>query len=198
MPNTDKLNVSRNVDVFPRSTQWSSSTVLCQLTRADICLRKEEIIKQRPMLWNDLCSEYDVQSFSRKLDKLGHKYSRDFLSFISAWQSDEWNHYLGFRLIFCLLYGEREDEVHQRVAGRTPKFLPISEFLADEFTICLLLAYDEIATTKSYSMDHELYRSMGNPAFLRWIKLVTRDEAFHFKNCMEVIAREHQQDETKA
>ena len=59
------------------------------------------------------------------------------------------------------------------------------------FFICLLIAYDEILTTKSYATDHELYLSFGHPAFFEWIKQVTRDEAYHFHNAMEVIRLRH-------
>ncbi|MBI3630868.1 MAG: hypothetical protein HY221_00840 [Candidatus Sungbacteria bacterium] len=63
--------------------------------------------------------------------------------------------------------------------------------LYDEFSILLLMGYDEIATTKSYTMDYEFYRAFGHPAFVQWIQLVARDESYHFTNCRKILALNH-------
>jgi hypothetical protein len=90
-----------------------------------------------------------------------------------------------------MLYGRPEESIAKELEVQPINFGPILEFMSDEFSICLLVAYDEIVTTKSYSADYDKYRSFGHAAFLQWIKLVTRDEAYHYHNAMEVIRLRH-------
>ena len=115
----------------------------------------------------------------------------EFDVFERAWRSDEWNHYQGFLTIYAILYNQPEDEVVKLLRQREPNFVPVSRFLDDEFKTCVVMAYDEIATTRAYAMDYGLYDSFGDPRFNQWIKSVTRDEALHFYNCMQVIGLRH-------
>lgn len=175
----------------PRSIEWSSMDLLSGIGRCDILIDQSEVTTLKPVMWNDLCSEHDAENFCVYLEKSGQEFTPEFLTFEGVWRRDEWNHYLGFRFIYSLLYGEPDDDIIIRLASQPVDFTPLKEFLGDEFVICLLLAYDEIATTRSYSMDHKTYRMFGHPAFLKWIRLVTRDESFHYNNCMQVIRHSH-------
>ena len=67
----------------------------------------------------------------------------------------------------------------------------IKGFLEVEFIIYLILAFDEILTTKSYGSEIGLYTSFGCSSISEWFRNVTRDEAYHFKNAMEVIRKNH-------
>lgn len=176
----------------PRSIEWSSSSILDQLDPKSFGLTPERQKELRDLFWNDLCSEYDAENFCRYYESSGLKYSQEFQAFERAWRRDEWNHYIGFRDIYSALYDVPQEEIHREQEKRPVDFGPIQPFLEDEFTMTLLLAYDEIATTKAYAMDYDLYGSFPNPNLLDWIKLVTRDEAFHFGNCIDVIRLRHQ------
>ena len=89
--------------------------------------------------------------------------------------------------------GPPEEVSHQKMLERTADFSPIEGYLQDEFTICMVLAYDELVTANSCRMDFPLFGAFGDARFLRWIRLVARDEAFHFLNILDVIRRQHAQ-----
>ncbi len=175
----------------PKSLTWSSEAVLQDIARRDFTISDKQVADLEGLFWNDLCSEHDAENICQYMENAGYKYNSSFSAFEKAWRRDEWNHYLGFRKIYSSLYGTPEEQLASRLASREVDFEPIREFLEDEFVFTLVLAYDEIATTKAYSMDHDLYRSFGDPRLHQWIRLVTRDEAFHFHNCMELIRLEH-------
>jgi hypothetical protein len=54
-----------------------------------------------------------------------------------------------------------------------------------------VFAYDEIVTRRSCAMDFETFRSFGHQNFLTWIKLVGRDEGWHFWNIISVMRSRH-------
>lgn len=178
-----------DTDFQPKSIPWSTHELIGQFRRNDILLDNETIAEVKDGLWNDLCSEYDADNFCNYLKESGIRLSADFKSFEYVWRRDELNHYLGFRHIYSLLYDTPENDIIREVESRPVNFDPIRPMLEDEFKICLLIAYDEIATTKNYSSEYEFYDSFGPRNFLRWIKNVTRDEAYHFNNCMELIGK---------
>lgn len=171
----------------PKSFQWDSMQMLQGITRDDLTINETEILELEELFWNDICSEYDADNFCQFLKKSGIRLSSEFKIFEAIWQRDEWNHYLGFRQIYSLLYQKSCEEIDELVAAREVDFSPILEFLEDEFMICLVLAYDEIATTRSYRMDFELYKSFGPQPLADWIKCVARDEAVHFSNILNII-----------
>ena len=180
-----------NSDFKPRSQPWDSDSLVGQLTRNDVTLPESDIMNFKPNLWNDLCSEYDAENFCNYLKDKKYKLSNDFKAFEFVWRRDEFNHYLGFRHIYSIFYEKPEQEILSELNSRLIDFEPISNMLEDEFQICLLIAYDEIATTKSYSQDYDFYNLFEHKNFLKWIKKVARDEAYHFNNCMELIGKNH-------
>ena len=175
----------------PKSIPWLSSDLLGHLKRNNISLTLQQIKGFETILWNDLKSEYDADNFCNYLKTSALRPSSEFRLFEQIWRRDELNHYHGFRAIYSMLYDESEHEITKRLLSEPADFEPLMEFLGDEFHICLILAYDEIVTTISYAKDHSFYRSFGHPNFLKWIRLVTRDESYHFTNLMEVISRVH-------
>ncbi len=174
-----------------KSVKWDSNELIGKLTKQDIILNNLEVEACRELLWNDLCSEYDAENLCLYLKKCGVIFSNDFERFEKIWRRDEFNHYVGFRHIYSILYDEPINEIDKKISAREVSFEPISSLLEDEFKICLLLAYDEIATTKSYSQDYSLYESFGPQQLLTWIKWVARDEAYHFHNCLNIIREVH-------
>ena len=176
---------------IPKSISWSSSEILQGLVREDISLSNEVLEQFRGVIWGDLCAEHDAENFCCLLEKRGGAHSPEFLAFERAWRCDEFNHYLGFRSLYFMMYGVSEATVTQNLKDREVNFEPLKNFLKDEFLITLTIAYDELATTRAYAVDHEMYRSFGNRAFETWIKNVTKDEGIHFYNCLEVLKRCH-------
>ncbi len=175
----------------PKSIPWSSAQVLAGLDRSQVALSTADLGEFKDVLWNDLRSEYDAENFCDYLKRQDAGFSAEFKAFEHVWRRDEFNHYVGFRMLYCMLYDEDEALVEARLRSVPADFKPISHLLADEFVTTLLLAYDEIATTKSYAADHAFYKSWGPDAFHRWIKLVTRDESYHFNNLMRLVEAKH-------
>lgn len=175
----------------PKSKPWDSASLIGHLKRSDILQNDTNIEDLRKLFWKDLCSEYDAENFCKYLENSHINLSDDFKSFEFVWRRDEFNHYLGFRHIYSICFGVSKEEISNKVIKRSVDFEPILGLLEDEFKICLLLAYDEIATTKAYSTDFDKYKTLGHKNFLTWIKRVTRDESYHFHNCMQLIGKNH-------
>ena len=174
---------------IPKSRPWSSLNLIGHIGKNAIELQTETIKQFQQTFWDNLCSEYDAENFCLFLEKYDVQLSPEFKAFEFVWRRDEYNHYLGFRHIYSIFYGMSLEAIDSDLKQRPVNFRPILSMLGDEFKICLLLAYDEIATTKSYAADYDFYESFGPEGFLKWIKLVTRDEAYHFNNCMELIGK---------
>ncbi|HLA58245.1 MAG TPA: hypothetical protein VK622_05775 [Puia sp.] len=175
----------------PKSHPWSSDKLIGHININNITLSTETISQFQNVFWDYLCSEYDADNFCLFLDTYNGYLSSDFKAFEYVWRRDEYNHYLGFRHIYSTFYRLPYHEIDAKLKQRHVDFNPILPMLSDEFKICLMLAYDEIATTKSYAADYSFYESFGPKELLKWIKLVTRDEAYHFNNCMELIRKNH-------
>jgi hypothetical protein len=180
-----------------KSDPWESRAVLTGVTCDSITFIPEFVDALESAFWIELATEYDAEHFCEHLlvlEKQGHlRRSSDFLAFEKAWRRDELNHTYGFARIYSLLYGIPEDELFARLRLRRPNFDALASLFVDEFTICVVIAYDEIATTRSYQRDlvHR-YPVFNNPALVRWIRLVARDEAWHFENALNVIEANHQ------
>lgn len=173
----------------PKSQPWNSDDLIGHIQKSSIKCPVPAINQLQQTFWDNLCSEYDAENFCLFLEKYNVQLSPEFKAFEFVWRRDEYNHYLGFRHIYSILYGKSFEAIETELKQRYVDFNPIKSMLEDEFKICLLLAYDEIATTKSYAEDYGFYSSFGPSELLKWIKLVTRDEAYHFNNCMELIGK---------
>ncbi len=172
---------------IPKSQPWNSESLIGHIQQNSIKLPTEIILQNQKTFWDNLCSEYDAENFCLFLEENHISLSPEFKAFEFVWRRDEYNHYIGFKRIYSILYGLPFEAIDTELKCRPVDFSPIKVMLGDEFKICLLLAYDEIATTKSYAADYDFYASFGPKELLKWIKLVTRDEAYHFHNCMELI-----------
>lgn len=172
---------------------WDSREVLKDIFTIQPGISASEIAELEPMLWNDICSEYDGRHFFTWAANSGISFCPAFKEFERLWIADENNHYQGFRMIYSWLYGQSEQDIEDRLQQRAPDFTSLLPLLTDEFFVCLVFAYDEIATARSYGMDIELYRRMGGGStFLEsWIRQVARDEAMHFKNITNIITSQY-------
>ncbi len=177
---------------YPKSFPWNALQLLGAVRPGAICCPEELLSQYKPFFWNDLASEYDAERLYQYLESLKLNFSDAFQAAVQLWRSDEFNHYLGFRRLYHLLYAESEDSITQRLDARPTNFAELSEIVRDEFELCLLLAYDEIATARGYRKDFALYTACGIESFNRWIRLVARDEAFHYHNFIRVVRTVHQ------
>lgn len=108
------------------------------------------------------------------------------------WRRDEIDHTIGFAKVHAAIYGEDERAILAGLSSRRAEFGPLERFLRDELSLCLLLAYDELATTRSYARDwREVYPRLHCAQVTRWIQRVAADEARHYRNLLDVLATEH-------
>lgn len=165
--------------------------MLGRLTLRDIEISREQLEELEPSFWNFLCSEDDSRHFYRRAHDGRGRYSDALFSFLEVWREDEANHAVGFKMIYQALYGQSSEAVDARLAARRADFSRIEEILGDEFTMCLVLAYDELATTHAYHRDFAFYDSLGPDELKTWIRLVTSDEALHLANLVRLIGQQH-------
>jgi hypothetical protein len=179
---------------MPRARPWDSLALLGRLDRHDIALSHATLSPHLKLLDYAMVTEFDAQNFDDFLTKRasdGVIFTPEFMAFRAAWRWDEWNHYIGYRRIMHILTGIPEAELHERTIRRPYNFDAIAPFLEDEFLICMTFAYDEIVTQHSCVMATDIFRSFGHENFLTWIKLVGRDEGWHFSNLVNVIRLRH-------
>lgn len=174
-----------------KSRPWNALELLSAIRTDSISISEYDKTQFEPILWNDLCSEYDAEHFCVMLENSDVHFSDEFVSFEKVWRRDEYNHYLGFRRIYHLFYNEPETSITNRLEVRKPDFADLNEFIQDEFSLCLILAYDEIATTHAYNEDIPFYRALGPEEFNDWIRFVKADEAIHYLNALRVVQVRH-------
>src|SRR5918999_4649257 len=140
------------------------------------------------VLWFDMISEFDARVLNTYLDRKLTSFNQDFLARKSEWLLDENNHFHGFRLINEVL-GTPLDEI-ATVYKREGDFSLIDHLLQDEFSAALVLAYDEIVTTRGYIGDLHIYDQF-HPQVGRFIRLVIADEAQHYSKFMNFIRQQY-------
>ena len=161
---------------------------LSQSVECDRLTRKNwDVASFRALLTHEILSEYDASLFSRSLGALRVPLSDDFRSFERDWLRDEQRHHRGFRWLYAKLYGDSVRKIDAELEHRAAELEVIRDFLQDEFSLLVLLAYDEIVTTKAYVRDFPIYDSFRRPELSKFIRLVARDEAFHFKRIVAML-----------
>jgi hypothetical protein len=176
-----------------KSRPWNALELLEGISAKDIHLSEDVREEFERLIWHDLCSEYDAEHFCLMLEDSGLSFSEEFISFEKVWRRDEYNHYLGMRRIYHLLHGEDEQSITERLKQRVPDFADMKEFFTDEFKLCIVLAYDELVSTRAYNEDVPLYRSLGPKEFNTWIQNVRGDEALHYLNSLRVAQARHRE-----
>jgi hypothetical protein len=175
----------------PKRERWDALELLGDLTPEMIHISDIDREALEPYLWADVASEYDSRHLSEEIARRSDRWTTEFLLFWEAWLADEYNHFRGFQRLYSLIYGESEESIERRLALRTPDFSRIGAFIEDEFKLCLVIAYDEIATTRAYAADAEFYTSLGPPALKEWQRRLTADEALHYRNLLEILKLRH-------
>jgi len=139
------------------------------------------------LLWHELYSEYDARLFSGYLHSSQVRLSTEFVAFEQLWLRDENSHCLGFKHLLAQLLDLTTAEIDDRLEHRSGDFSPLAHWLRDEFSACVLLAYDESVTAQAYRMDFPIYRSLGCGPLTQWIHRIVLDEVFHFSNITNII-----------
>jgi hypothetical protein len=145
----------------------------------------------RELLWHELCSEHDSVYFYQFAHQSRINFSPEYQMFEKAWLEDEWRHHTGFKFLYTHFFDQTPDAIHTLMNQRNQNFSDLAELVTDEFSVCVLLAYDEAVTAKAYSMDYPIYDSLNNRNLSKWIRLVARDEVYHCRNLVELIRRFH-------
>lgn len=175
---------------MPRRRAWDARSLLQQIDASAVSLEPAQRESLREFLWYDLCAEADAENLYRVIVEREPPYSQPFLTFLTAWYEDEKNHAAGFSYLNSLLFGSDESELMRLVRDRRCDFTGLGEFLADEFKLCVLFAYDEFASVMTYQKD-TFYKELGSPLFVEWITRVRSDEARHFGNLVVLLQRFH-------
>ncbi len=144
----------------------------------------------KSMLWRSICSEYDSKHFFKMTRSLKINFTQNFEKFLIKWVKDEAMHTAGFKKIYSYTYNVTEDHIDKQLQKRQPDFSGITEFLTDELSICLLLAYDEIVTAHVYERSIFSYQQIEQTILPKWIKKVKQDEVAHFLGIIDVINSE--------
>jgi len=147
--------------------------------------------------YDDAASEYDARFFSDRIDKHLPNRSAPLNSFLDYWNRDERDHYEFFATLYSLC-GEEAEDREKRLKSlasdmdeRSAEFSRIDRFFADEFSLCVLLAYDELMNTMAYKGEFDLYDCLGSTAISRCIRTVARDEAKHYAGALSLLKKQH-------
>ncbi|OCK60180.1 hypothetical protein LMTR3_19905 [Bradyrhizobium sp. LMTR 3] len=108
-------------------------------------------------------------------------------AFFDAWATDEERHADGFIQIMELVADGSEKDLWERLDARSHNFCAINEYLKDEFSVMVMIAFDEMCTCHAYAADKGFYAGLGSDRFVRWLREVTVDEAVHSMNAVNVI-----------
>lgn len=174
----------------PKRTPWSALDLFMKIDLQKVTISQKMKHELQEFFWYDLCSEYDSVNLYKVLKERKDQYSSDFLNFLEVWYLDERNHTEGFSSLYQLFYGMNREDIWSRLSDRPSDFSELEEFLADEFELCVLFAYDEFASVMTYKKD-VFYNEFGAPEFVEWIKRVRADEALHFGNLVKLIRFRH-------
>jgi hypothetical protein len=186
------------IELCMKADNWESTVMLAEIGPHNTSRSLAADAGFRKILRNDTEAEFDANNLCDYLEARATAgtlaLSPEFRAFEKLWRRDEMNHALGFAMIESFLYGVSVEQIFQELREQRPRFSPLEErgFFADEFTTAVVIAYDEIATTRSYSEDKkDRYPQFENPALVDWIGNVAADESRHFHNIISVIKHNH-------
>jgi len=172
---------------FPPS--WTSEEILGTVPFQSSSVSEDERSKLVSLFETDASTEYDARHLFTRITPYLPDWPSEVLSYMTRWELDERNHYLGLRRLWSVASGHPESELDKRFLERVPDFGSIEEFLNDPFCLMVALAYDERVTVQAYATDYQVYDSLGLlPS--RWIRLTSRDEAYHYRIALKILQRE--------
>ncbi|MGY4327330.1 hypothetical protein ACVWWG_001747 [Bradyrhizobium sp. LB7.2] len=83
-----------------------------------------------------------------------------------------------------LVAGESEKDLRDRLQTRSYSVSAINEYLKDEFSLIVMIAFDEMC--RAYAADRAFYSGLGS-RFLSCLREVVADEAVHSMNAVNVL-----------
>ena len=180
-----------------------SAELLSGLKTADLVRDPIVLAEHQDVILKALYAEYDAELFCRELDRKVAdgtlQLSTQFRQFEQVWRRDEMDHTLGFVKLCSLLFATCEQTLLDSIRLRVASFDRLQAFTEDEFSICLLLAYDELVTTVSYTTDwKQFYPQFGCRDVTEWMKRLAADEARHYRNLISVLQSVHAEKLDKA
>ncbi|MES5486710.1 hypothetical protein QMZ05_28495 [Bradyrhizobium sp. INPA03-11B] len=173
--------------IAPVRRDWSPKELFNALTPAMFTAAPSVVRARWDRLWPELYTEYDARHLQNELCIRNLIETNEAEAFFNAWAADEERHTNGFIQIMELVAGGSEADLRERLDARSHDFSAINEFLKDEFSLIVMIAFDEMCTCRAYAAEREFYTGLGNSRFLRWLREVIADEAVHSMNAVNVI-----------
>ncbi|MGY3622354.1 hypothetical protein [Bradyrhizobium sp. USDA 10063] len=178
--------------IAPLRRKWSPADLFSDLTPVMFTAEASVLRARRNKLWPELYTEYDARHLKKELLTRNLITTEEAAAFFDAWAADEERHTDGFIQVMKLVADESEKDLWERLEARPHNFSSIDGYLKDEFSLMVMIAFDEMCTCRAYAADRSFYAGLGSNQFLRWLREVTVDEAVHSINAVNVIrARYH-------
>ncbi|MDI3565571.1 hypothetical protein [Bradyrhizobium sp. Arg816] len=173
--------------ITPFRRNWSPKELFDALTPAMFAAEPSAVRARWDKLWPDLYTEYDARYLKQELVARNLIASDEAAAFFNAWEIDEERHTDGFIRIIELVADGSEKDLRARLDARPHDFGPIVEHLKDEFSLMVIIAFDEMCTCRAYAAEKPFYDALGNNTFHHWLRQVIADEAVHSMNAVNVI-----------
>ncbi|WOH64304.1 hypothetical protein [Bradyrhizobium sp. BWA-3-5] len=167
--------------------KWCPSELFSDLTPAMFAAEPSTLRERWNKLWVDLYTEYDARHLEKELSIRNLISTEEGAAFFNAWAADEERHTDGFIQIMELVADGSEKDLRERLNRRLHDFSAVNEYLRDEFSLIVVIAFDEMCTCHAYAADKEFYSGLGNNGFHRWLRELIADEAAHSTNAINVI-----------
>ncbi|WP_244481734.1 hypothetical protein [Bradyrhizobium pachyrhizi] len=173
--------------ITPVRRNWSPKELFNGLTPTMFTAEPSAVRARWDKLWPDLYTEYDARYLKQELAIRNLVVTDEAAAFLNAWAIDEERHTDGFIRIIELVANESEKDLRERLDARPHDFGPIIEHLKDEFSLMVMIAFDEMCTCRAYAAEKPFYDGLGNKTFHLWLREVIADEAVHSMNAVNVI-----------
>ncbi|MCK1636820.1 hypothetical protein IVA95_04260 [Bradyrhizobium sp. 157] len=138
-------------------------------------------------LWIDLYTEYDARHLEKELSIRNLIATEEGAAFFNAWAADGERHTNGFIQIMELVADGSQKDLWERLGGRLRYFSKVNDYLRDEFSPMVVIAFDEMCSCRAYAADKEFYGGLGDNRFHRWLGELIADEAAHSRNAVNII-----------
>ncbi|WP_407185418.1 hypothetical protein [Bradyrhizobium centrosematis] len=171
----------------PVRRRWDARELFMGLTSAMFAASPSDVRARWTKLWPDLYTEDDARYLKQELETRNLIASNEAAAFFNAWAIDEERHTDGFIRVIELVAGGCEQALREQLESRSHDFGPVLEHLNDEFSLTVLIAFDEMCTCRAYAAEKPFYDNLGNSAFHHWLRELIADEAVHSMNAVNVI-----------
>lgn len=187
--------------VHPSRRDWDSDSLLKSIDNIDdLSISPEQTKMRYQRLWKDAYSEYDARHLQIEVIRRNVLKTPESQAFFQAWAADEERHTRGFIYLMKILANTKPEDTQNALDSRSHDFSEMDYYLQDEFTLLVILAFDEIVTCHAYATDRDFYRNLPHIAFIKWLHGLIADEATHFRNAVNVLraCHSHRLSEVKA